>query len=111
MLLSNFVSEKLAQNNHDWIKYVWSDQLNVWGTKELCHVISEKKNLTNINIENIYKWYNLFLSHVKKYDERLLNDYTLLPNMNGVFYAMNDLNLKQGENVTKFVIELLTLKV
>lgn len=109
-LLSTLYPDKLIKGNHEWAQYVWKDGLDTWNTEDLCKNIEEKKNWGNILLEGITltDWYNKFLAYVLTYDERFLKDYALLPNMNGDFLKKDAENFKQGENITPFIINLLS---
>lgn len=108
-LLSHIYPNKLIKNNHEWAHNVWKEELEIWNTDELCAHIEGKGNWDSIQPENISlaEWYNKFLSYVYSYDERLLKEHALLPNMNGVLNKKDADNFKQGEKLTSFIIELL----
>ena len=108
-LLSNLYPNKLVKVNHAWSQYVWKDGLKAWSTDDLCNDIEEKKNWNSISLDGVslLSWYNEFLTHVYKYDERYLKEHALLPNMNGDFMKKDAENFKQGERVSNFIIDLL----
>lgn len=108
-LLSSLYPAKLAEENHAWAQYAWKDGARIWGTEELCKDIEKKGNWKDVAIEGteIHTWYNQFLQCVVKFNELLLKEYALLPNMNGEFLKRDAKDFRQGENVTTFVIELL----
>lgn len=109
-IISKLYPQQLVKNNHDWAQYVWKDGLNTWGTKDLCSNIESYSNWDSIPItENteLSIWYNDFLAYINLYDELLLKEHALLPNMNGLFLKKDADDFKQGENVNPFVIELL----
>jgi hypothetical protein len=108
-LLSSLYPEKLIKDNHNWAQFVWKEGLNTWNTEDLCKNIQEKKTWNALSLveTTLSDWYNKFLSHVYSYDERLLKEYALLPNMNGDLLKKDTENFKQGEKVSAFIINLL----
>lgn len=109
LLQSRFPS-KLINNNHEWSEYLWKEGLSIWNTETLCGEIEQKGNWTNISLTGIdlTVWYNQFLTHVLAYNELFLKEHALMPNMNGVLLKKDQENFKQGENVSSFVIGLLS---
>ena len=109
-LLENLYPEQLVRDNHQWSDRLWKEGLEIWNTKELCKDIETKKNWNNIILSegaDTKAWYNDFLKHVNAYDETLLKEYALLPNLNGDLLKRDAEDFKQGENLSIFVIELL----
>lgn len=109
-LLSELYPKQLIKNNHDWAQYVWKEELKSWNTVDLCKDIEGKTNWSNIAVcedTTIIEWYNKFLTHVYSYNELLLKECALLPNMNGVLLKKDANDFKQGEHVTSFIIEIL----
>lgn len=108
-LLTHLYPSRLVKSNHEWAQHVWKDGLETWGTEELCNNIEEKANWNSISVKDtsLAEWYNKFLSYVYSYDERLLKEHALLPNMNGVLNKKDTDNFRQGEKVTPFIIDLL----
>ena len=102
---SNLISE-----NHEWASRLWKEDLNLWNTEDLCSDIESKGNWSNIKLEGetLSVWYNNFLKHVSEYNELLLKDYALLPNMNGDLLKKDSEDFKQGVNTTSYVIGLLS---
>lgn len=109
-LLSDIYPAQLVRNNHDWAQYVWKEGLNSWNTVDLCKDIESKANWNDVTVcksITLVEWYNRFLTHVYSYNELLLKEHALLPNMNGVLLKKDANDFKQGEHVTPFIIELL----
>lgn len=109
-LLSQLYPTQLVKDNHDWAQYVWKDGLKSWSTDDLCKDIEIKTNWCNIAVNEgitLTDWYNSFLTHVYAYNELLLKEYALLPNMNGQLLKKDAQDFKQGEHVTTFIIDLL----
>ncbi len=107
-LLTSLFPSNIVTDNHEWAQFIWKDQLRVWTSEDLCKVIESKENLTNIQLADrtVIDWYNAFLDFIAKYDERLLKEYALLPNMNGLLLKKDEKVFKQGEHITTFIIEL-----
>jgi len=101
----------LILENHEWTSLLWNDGLNIWNTVDFCKHIESKKDWSQIPLplkeKPLSEWYNGFLLYVKAYNEQLLTEYALLPNMEGALLKMNHDGFKQGENVTPFIIKLL----
>lgn len=99
----------LVKNNHEWAKYIWNEGLSVWNTNTLCAVVATIANWNKLVLFNnsLPNWYNEFLEHILGYNELLLKEYALLPNMNGDLLKRGTDDFKQGEHVNSFVIELL----
>ena len=108
-LLQSLYPSKLVRDNHKWSTVLWKDGLAVWNTEMLCGEIEKVANWNKLNLTNssLSVWYNDFLKHVSNYNELLLKDHALLPNMNGELLKKDTKEFKQGEHVTSFVIELL----
>ncbi len=109
-LIGSLYPTKLVKDNSQWAEYIWKDGIEVWKTDDLCSDIENKENWSKITVaegEELTKWYNRFLEHVISYDERLLKDYALLPNMNGMLKKKDAKEFKQGEHVTDFIIDIL----
>lgn len=107
--LKMICASKLSKDNNAWSTILWKEDLNLWNLEELCVYIENKENWENIGISEdlLEEWYNKFLDFVNEYDERLLNEHALLPNMNGDLLKKNEPEFKQGEHVTPFVVNLL----
>ena len=108
-LLSPLYPDKLARENQEWAQYAWKGEADIWGTEELCEDIEGKKNWENISVEGIElsTWYNQFLQYIVRFNELLLKEHALLPNMNGNLLKRDAKDFRQGENATPFIIELL----
>ena len=108
-LLQSLYPSKLVKDNHEWSDYLWKDGLSVWNTEMLCGEIEKESNWNNLNLVNIElpMWYNDFLKHVSKYNELLLKEHALLPNMNGDLLKKDTEDFKQGEHINSFIIDLL----
>lgn len=109
-LLSALYPSKLVADNHDWACQIWKSGIDLWNTEDVCSDVENKTNWSNIELtgETLSVWYNDFLKHVLSYDERLLKEHSLLPNMNGVLLKKDSADFKQGEHVTTFIINLLS---
>ena len=108
-LISFIYPSQIVKDNHEWACYLWRDELNIWNAIDLCKDIEQKQNWSQIILFNkpLSEWYNEFLLFIKGYDERLLSEYALIPNMEGHLLKKNEEGFKQGENVTPFIIGLL----
>ena len=108
-LLQSLYPSKLVKDNHEWSDHLWKDGLAVWNTELLCAEVEKESNWNKLNLTNssLSVWYNDFLKHVSNYNELLLKDHALLPNMNGELLKKDTKEFKQGEHVTSFVIGLL----
>lgn len=108
-LLQFIYPSKLVKDNHEWASFLWKEGLSIWNTELLCSDIEQKGNWNNISLigAELSAWYNEFLSHISKYNELLLKEYALLPNMNGVLQKRDTEDFKQGEHINSFVIDLL----
>ena len=108
-LIQSLFPSFLVKNNHEWTDYLWNEGLPIWNTKALCTFVETIANWNKLKLFNISlnKWYNEFLGHIMKYDELLIKEHALLPNMNGDLLRRDMENFKQGEHVNTFVIELL----
>ena len=109
-LLTELYPSRLVIDNHEWASILWKSGLNLWDTNDFCEDIEKKSNWGSISLasKSIKVWYNELLQYVQDYDERLLKDHALLPNMNGELLKKDQENFKQGENVSFFVIGLLS---
>lgn len=108
-LIKSLYPSKLVSENHEWASRLWKQDLSLWDTEDLCSDIESKGNWTNITLdgETLPVWYNRFLEHIAAYNELLLKEHALLPNMNGDFLKKDSEDFKQGVNTTPFVIGLL----
>ena len=108
-LISSIYPGQIVKDNHEWTSYLWRDGLIIWNAIDLCKDIEQKQNWSQIKLLNkpLSEWYNEFLHFICSYDERLLTEHSLLPNMEGQLLKMNQEGFKQGENVTPFIIKLL----
>lgn len=108
-LLTYIYPEKLAEDNHNWAQCLWKKDLQVWKTEDVCNDISEYENWDNISLTDttLSNWYNDFLAHVRSYDASLLDEYALLPNMNGDLLQKDEEDFKQGKDISSVVIDLL----
>lgn len=108
-LLNELYPQKVIKENSQWAQCVWNDNLEIFDTKELCSKIEKLSNLESLQLEEekLFVWYNRFIEHILAYNELLLKEYALLPNMNGDFLKKDAENFKQGENINDLVISLL----
>lgn len=108
-LLQSLYPSMLVKDNHEWSDYLWKDGLSVWNTEMLCGEIEKEANWNKLKLVNIdlSVWYNDFLKHVSKYNELLLKEHALLPNMNGDLLKKDTEDFKQGEHINSFIIDLL----
>lgn len=111
-LLASLYPDKLAEENHAWAQYAWKDGADIWKTEDLCKDIEKRRNWQSIPVtlqdgQSLPGWYNQFLHHIVQYNELLLKEHALLPNMNGDLLKRGPNDFKQGENVTPFIIKLL----
>ncbi|HBC29130.1 MAG TPA: hypothetical protein DC006_05655, partial [Prevotellaceae bacterium] len=111
-LLASLYPDKLAEENHAWAQYAWKGGTEIWETEDLCKDIEKRGNWQGIPVslqggQSLPGWYNQFLRHIVRYNELLLKEHALLPNMNGDLLKRGANDFKQGENVTPFIIELL----
>ena len=109
-LLRALYPDKLVKENHEWSELLWKEGLNVWGTKELCEDIEAKENWNNISLTDgtaVGDWYNRFLKHVSEYDDKLLKEHALLPNLNGKLLSRDAEGFRQGENLDNATIALI----
>lgn len=110
-MLSDLYPDKLLQDNHEWAQRLWKDSAEIWCIDDLCKNIEEKGNWNEICLREgvvLAEWYNKFLSYVYNRNELLLKKYALLPNMNGDLLKKDAEDFCQGENVTTFVVDLLS---
>ncbi len=109
-LLTALYPDKLVKENHEWSDLLWKEGLNVWGTKEICKDIEAKGNWNYISLTGgieIADWYNRFLKHVSEYDDKLLKECALLPNLNGKLLNRDTEGFRQGENLDDTTIALI----
>jgi hypothetical protein len=102
--------EYLILENHEWTSLIWDEGLHIWNTVEFCKQIESKKEWSQIPLGDkpLAEWYNAFLLYIKGFNEHLMTEYALLPNMEGVLLKKDQDGFKQGENVTPFIIKLLS---
>lgn len=108
-ILSILYPTKLVAENHEWANQIWKSGINLWNTDDVCSDVENKINWSNIILtgKTLAEWYNEFLKYVVSYDERLLKEHALLPDMNGLLRKKDTIDFKQGEHVTPFIIDLL----
>lgn len=93
----------IAQQLDFWAKYSW-DKCEKFDATSLCKFIESAGKFETIkemiSDADIYEWLDSFYSLLKedenKYD-RLINNYKIFPNQNGVFVKWNGLFLQNGE--------------
>lgn len=108
-ILAALYPTKLVAENHEWASQIWKSGIDLWNTEDVCSDVESKLNWSNIILtgKSLGEWYNEFLKHVASYDERLLKEHALLPDMNGLLRKKDAPDFKQGEHVTSFIIDLL----
>lgn len=110
-LVAKIHSSEMILNNHDWASVIWKDDdIRVWGVDDFCKYISSTysnwKDIPNLSGEELIEWYNNFLSLVREYNESLLLEYALLPDMRGILHK-RDGSLKQNVNVSLQALDIL----
>lgn len=108
-IASGVFADRLVTDNHNWASVLWKDGLSLWNLEDLCKAIEGYSNWNKLGLsgENLYVWYNNFLSYVKANDENLLKEYALLPDFNGAMKSKDAEGFKEGESISDFVISLL----
>ncbi len=108
-LIQSLYPSQMAADNHEWSSRLWSKDIALWNTEELCVDIGQKGNIETLQVTNTstYEWYNNFLELVIKSNESLLKEHSLLPNMNGDLLKRDTEDFKEGENITSDIINLL----
>ncbi len=99
------------EDNHCWAEKIWlrDDEMHVWGIDDLCRYVSGKQNWDEMTIKDsggdISSWYNKFLECIE--EERIFNEYAVLPDMEGRFHKLKEEDFKQGENLNHVIVDLL----
>lgn len=110
-LLTSLYPEKLVADNSKWAHSLWKDdRIKLWATDDVCADIEARSSMDSLDIVSgcdKFEWYNKFLAFVLSQDEFLLKKYALLPNMNGTFLKKDKEGFKQGEGVTRVVLDIL----
>lgn len=110
-LLTPLYSEKLAVDNSKWAHILWKDdEMKLWTTDDVCADIEAKGSMDTLDFvsdSGKFTWYNKFLEFVLSQDEFLFKKHAILPNMKGMFLRKGAEGFKQGEGVTKVVLDVL----
>ncbi|MEM9922321.1 MAG: DUF3883 domain-containing protein [Cyanobacteria bacterium P01_D01_bin.50] len=93
------IPEKIFLNNLN--KFSWKE-CNKWIITLIVEQISQTQNLNNLinllslNQENTISWLNNFIYFINKFDDRLLDSYSLMPTQNGDFQLRKNLKKDGG---------------
>ena len=98
-------------DNDEWAKRLWhEDDLQFWNIKTLCNYVAGKRNWGDLPLlEGVDRvdWFNHFLAVVQEYEEALLGQVPLIPDMLGGLHTAKDKDLEQCEGVDDLVITLM----
>ncbi len=98
-------------DNDEWSKRLWhEDDLQFWNIKTLCNYVAGKKNWGDLPLlegTDRVDWFNHFLAVVQEYEEALLGQMPLIPDMLGGLHTTKDKDLEQSEGVDDLVITLM----
>ncbi|HNL05979.1 MAG TPA: hypothetical protein PKH93_00315, partial [Chitinophagales bacterium] len=88
----------------EWSKLIW-DECHSQTVKELAKQVSKFENISTLN-KNI-DWLNNLLLFIVEVDKDCLNEYPLIPNINGDFRTLDYENLSQDSGLPKCSFKLL----
>ncbi len=98
-------------DNDEWAKRLWHEEdLQFWNIKTLCNYVAGKKNWGDLPLlegTDRVDWFNHFLAVVQEYEEALLGQVPLIPDMLGGLHTAKDKDLEQSDGVDDLVITLM----
>jgi len=77
--------------------YIWrkDERIKYIGMEECIHYISEQRTVVvlsdKMSISDIWEWIDNFITFIKKNENELLEQYSIIPNQNGAFHRSDEL--------------------
>lgn len=108
-LAADIFTDKLPLEKYanEWAMLAWKN-CGLFKAEDLCEYIQEKETIEALPImTDKYEWLNNFLSFIKKKNESLFKEYTLIPNRDGNFISLKNEEFAEGVELTPYALSVL----